>query len=70
MLKSRLKILLAEHHMTQSKLSQLTSIRPGTITNIVNDSIRQIPVEAVCRICELFHCDIGDIFEYIPEEKK
>ena len=70
MLKSRLKVLLAEHDMTQSKLSKLTGIRPGTITNIVNNNIKQIPVEAVCKICELFHCDIGDIFQYVPDKKE
>lgn len=70
MLKSRLKVLLAEHDMTQSKLSELTGIRPGTITNIVNNNIKQIPVEAVCKICGLFQCDIGDIFQYVPDKKQ
>lgn len=69
MLKSRLKVLLAEHDMTQSKLSEITGIRPGTVTNIVNNNIKQIPVEAVCKICELFQCDIGDIFQYVPDKK-
>lgn len=68
MLKSRLKVLLAEHDMTQSKLSEFTDIRPGTVTNIVNNNIKQIPVEAVCKICELFNCDIGDIFQYVPDK--
>ncbi len=70
MLKSRLKVLLAEHDMTQSKLSELTGIRPGTITNIVNNNIKQIPVEAVCKICDLLQCDIGDIWHYIPDKKE
>ena len=48
MLKSRLKVILAENDMTQKKLSELTGVRPGTITNIVNNNIKQIPVEAVC----------------------
>ena len=48
MLKSRLKVLLAEHDMTQSKLSELTDIRPGTVTNIVNNNIKQIG-RASCR---------------------
>lgn len=70
MLKSRLRVLLAEHDMTQSKLSELTGIRPGTVTNIVNNNIKQIPVEAVCKICELLNCDIGDIFQYVPDKKE
>ena len=70
MLKSRLKVLLAENDMTQSKLSKITNIRPGTITNIVNNTIKQIPVEAVCKICEVLNCDIGDIFHYVPDKKE
>ena len=70
MLKSRLKVLLAENDMTQSKLAEITNIRPGTITNIVNNTIKQIPVEAVCKICEVLNCDIGDIFHYVPDKKE
>lgn len=68
MLKSRLKVLLAENDMTQKKLSELTGIRPGTVSNIVNNNIKQIPVEAVCEICRVLQCDIGDIFHYEPEK--
>lgn len=70
MLKSRLKVLLAENDMTQSKLSEITNIRPGTITNIVNNTIKQIPVEAVCKICKVLNCDIGDIFHYEPDRNE
>ena len=55
--------------MTQSKLSEITGIRPGTITNIVNNTIKQIPVEAICKICETLNCDIGDIFHYVPDKE-
>ena len=69
MLKSRLKVLLAERDMTQTQLSERTGIRPGTVTNIARDTIRQIPVDAICKICEVLQCDIGDIFSYIPDDK-
>lgn len=64
MLKNRLRVLLAEKNMTQSKLSEITGIRPGTITNIVNDNIKQIPVDAACKICDVLDCNIGDIWQY------
>lgn len=70
MLKSNLKVLLAQRDMTQSKLSELTGIRPGTITNIVNNNIKQIPVDAVCKICKLLQCDIGDIWHYMSDNNK
>jgi len=68
MLKSKLKILLAMHDMNQKELAEATGIRPQTITNIVNNKIKQIPVDAVIAICKLLKCNIGDIFEYIPDE--
>lgn len=70
MLKSKLKVLLALHDMTQSDLSAQTGIRPGTITAIVNNQIKQIPVDAANKICALFKCDIGDIWEYIPDQPR
>ena len=68
MIKSRLKILLTEKGLTQRKLSELTGIRPETITGIVNNSIKQIPVDSVSKICKALNCDVGDLFYYEPEQ--
>lgn len=68
MIKSRLKILLTEKGLTQRKLSELTGVRPATITGIVNNSIKQIPVDSVSKICKALNCDVGDLFYYEPEQ--
>ena len=66
MLKSKLKVLLAMHDMNQKQLAELTGVRPQTITNIVNNKIKQIPVEALDSICEFLNCDVCYVFEHIP----
>ena len=66
MLKSKLKVLLAMHDMNKKQLAELTGVRPQTITNIVNNKIKQIPVEALDSICEVLNCDVCDVFEHIP----
>lgn len=68
MIKSRLKILLTEKGLTQRKLSELTGVRPATLTGIVNNSIKQIPVDSVSKICKALNCDVGDLFYYEPEQ--
>lgn len=68
MIKSKLKVLLAMHDMNQKQLAEITGVRPQTITNIVNNRIKQIPVEALDAICEALNCDIGDLFERIPNK--
>ena len=70
MIKSKLKVLLAIHDMTQSELAEKTGIRPQTITNIVNNRIRQIPVDALSKICELFDCQPNDVFEFVKENNE
>lgn len=69
MIKSKLKVLLAMHDMNQKQLSEVTGIRPQTITNIVNNKIKQIPVDALDAICEALDCEIGDVFEYRSNKK-
>lgn len=64
MLKSRLKVLLAEHDTNQRQLALKLDIREATLNAIANNKIKQIPVDVVCKICEEFNCNIGDIFTY------
>lgn len=68
MIKSRLRILLTEKGLTQRKLSELTGVRPATITGIINNSIKQIPVDSVSKICKALNCDVGNLFYYEPEQ--
>lgn len=69
MIKSRLKVLLAEHDMTQKDLAEKTGIRPSTISDICNSKMKHIPVNILNDLCEIFSCQVGDIFQYIDNEK-
>lgn len=68
MLKSRLKVLLAEHDTNQRQVANKLGIREATLNAIANNKIKQIPVEAVCKLCEEFNCDIGDIWHYVRND--
>ena len=69
-IKFKLKILLAMREMTQKQLSELTGIRPPTISAICTNSIKELPVGVIEKICHALNCQPGDIMEYIPEEKE
>lgn len=68
MLKSRLKVLLAVHDTNQRQVANKLGIREATINAIANNKIKQIPVEVVCKLCEEFNCDIGDIWHYVKSD--
>ena len=55
--------------MNQRMLSEATGIRPPTISAICNNSIREIPVSVLDKICAVLECQPGDIIEHISNEK-
>ena len=67
MIKCRLKVLLAEHDITQKELGLKTGIRIPTINAMCNNKIKQIPVEALDKICSLFKCQPNDVFTHIEK---
>lgn len=69
MIKSKLKVLLADHDMTQKDLCEKTGFRPSTISDICNSKMKHIPVNILDELCQIFNCQVGDIFKYEYNEK-
>ncbi|MFV0518481.1 MAG: helix-turn-helix domain-containing protein [Aminipila sp.] len=65
-LKFKLKVLLAMNEMTQKQLAEVTGIRPPTISAICTNSVKQLPVGVIEKICEVLNCQPGDLMEYLP----
>lgn len=68
MIKSRLKILLAERDMTLKSLQAATGIRPGTLTKLKAGTMERLHMDVFNAICRELHCQPGDLFEYVPDE--
>lgn len=62
MIKCRLKILLAEHDMTQKELAEKTGIREASIGDMCNNKAKHIPVDTIDKLCEFFDCQVSDLF--------
>ena len=67
MIKSKLKVILAELNMTQKELAQRTSVRPPTISAIVNNTIKEVPISVLDKMCRELNCNVGDLFEYVED---
>lgn len=70
MIHIRLSRLLGERRMTQKDLSRKTGIRENTINDMYHDMSIMLRVEYLDRICRALGCDISDLLEYVPNEKK
>ncbi len=68
MIRIHLSGLLGEKRITQKKLSELTGIRPNTISEWYNEITVSLKLEHIDRICEVLECSVDELIEYIPNK--
>lgn len=54
--------------MSQKTLSELTGIRPNTISEWYNEITVSLKVEHIDRICEVLGCSVDELIEVIPNK--
>ncbi len=69
MIKLYLATILEREDMTQAELARKTGIRPATIHEIYHETITRVDLHYISKICEILHCDIQDIMQYIPDRE-
>ncbi|MFS0657379.1 helix-turn-helix transcriptional regulator [Niallia alba] len=66
MLKSHLKVKLAEKGISNNHLAEMLQVNKQTVSNWVSG--RHVPpLETLFVICEILECDINDLYTYIKE---
>ena len=58
--------LLIDNKMTKTDLKKATGTSSHTITKLGHDE--PVSLDFLVRVCQVFHCDIGDIMEVILDE--
>ena len=67
MIKFKLKVMLDMRDMTQKELAERTGIRPPTISAICVGSVKQLPIEALNKICKVLDCQPADLMEFVKD---
>ena len=70
MIRIRLSRILGERRWSQAKLAKITGIRPATICYIYNESVVQVKLGDLDKICNALGCDLSDLLEYTPDEER
>ena len=70
MIRIKLSDLLGKLIMSQKALSNLTNIRPATISKMYYEESKRLDIEQLNSICNVFKCEISDLLEFIPDENK
>lgn len=44
-----------------------TGMNRATVSALYNEKAKKIDLEALDKLCALFHCQVGDLFEYVEK---
>ena len=62
-MKCKLSTFMGRHRYNIEEVHKLTGISRSSITQLYHDKAKRIDFETVERLCSLFACEIGDLFE-------
>ncbi len=63
MIRCHLSRFMGEHKMKIADVARETGLNRNTITLLYKETASRIDLEAVDKLCELFNCEVGDLFE-------
>ena len=47
-----------------------TGLHRNTVTLLYNETATRIDLDSIDKLCKLFGCAVGDLFEFLPDERK
>jgi len=62
--------LMGRHRLTKKALSEMTGIRPNTVSALWKGTVKRLEIEHLNRLCAALECQPGELFEYIPDKEE
>lgn len=75
-IKFRLKSLIEEKEITENRkityrdIAAEAGVSTNTLTQMANQSMAQIGLVTINKLCKYFDCQPGDLLIYIPDDKQ
>ncbi len=66
MITCHLSTLMGQKKLNIADVARLTGLNRNTVTLLYDERAMRVDLEAINKLCELFECAVGDLFEYIP----
>ncbi|WP_313913642.1 helix-turn-helix transcriptional regulator [Tahibacter sp.] len=67
MIRCRLSILMGQKRLRIADVARLTGLNRSTVTALYHDRATRIELPALDRLCALFECPVGELFERLPD---
>ena len=68
LIKCHLARLMGEHKLKIVDVARETGLHRNTVTLLYKETAKKVDVEAMDKLCQLFHCQVSDLFEYCDDD--
>lgn len=68
MVRCHLSTLMGRDKLRISDVSRLTGLNRSTVSALYKETATRLDLAAIDALCKLFNCQVGDLFEYLPDE--
>ena len=66
MVRCHLSRMMGERKMKIVDVARETGLHRNTITLLYNETANRVDIDTIDRLCSLFGCTVGELFEYSP----
>lgn len=70
MIRCHLSRMMGERKMKIADVARETGLHRNTVTLLYNETASRVDLEAMERLCKLFNCAVGELFERVPDTEK
>lgn len=65
-----LSTLMGKHRLSIQDVHEKTGLSRNTISNLYNDKASRIDYDTAAKLCELFDCNMNDLYEIKNNDKE
>lgn len=65
MIKCHLSKMMGARKFKIADVARMTGLHRNTITLLYNETATRVDLDAIERLCKLFECQVGELFEWI-----
>ena len=70
MIKCNLCTYMGNNRMKIQDVCDKTGLARNTVGNLYKDNATRVDYNTMSKLCELFQCSVGDLFEFIPSPQE
>lgn len=67
MIRCYLSVMMGKKKMNIADVHRATGLNRATITHLYYETSQRIELHAINKLCSLFECQVGDLFEWIAD---